>query len=733
MMMTMMGCSRGGGSGWAAASGAVVVLVAVLTVFAPPTTAALTVHVVQTCHLDVGFAETAAGELDNYRRYLVEAQNISEALKTMKNPDNAGLIFTTHPYVVSLLLDCPPGMGFTCPTEQERATIIAGLKQGNIVMQAFPHNSETATMSTELFVAGLQLGKRLARDLNISAPTVMTQRDVPGATRGMIPLLASAGVRGFSVGVNTASLPPAVPRVFVWRDEASNTDVLASLHPHGYGGIDKSDCIVIDGFDHVLCPDYKGDNEGPWSVIEVLQHWKQLKKEFPGATIVPSSFDSYFEILESVKHRLPVITQEIADTWIYGIASDPYKNTAYRALERARVSCLGSGACSAADAVMLNFTRLLLKNPEHTWGGDVKKYLHDEDNWLNVDFHRLQYSADNYVQIASMWQEQRDWGLKFARQAVPTSHPLTSFISDELAGTSPQLPSLSGYSQVADVTKEMRVGGFVVSFNATTGAIASLVHASSETVLASTANQIGTFEYKVHAASEYETFFDEYAQRIDGKIPSYFPKDFGKPGLYNNSIIANTTIVHAPIKAAFVKNDSQAASVVLQLQPPNIAHLRANFGPPDSVWIEYSFDSSRVNISLLLSNKTATRLPESAWFKFAPRVSSSGWTMGKLADANVNPLDVAVNGSRHLHAVWDGVRHSSGVSLRTLDAPLLSWGDTNPFPTPSGDWQPDVSRGVNFCLFNNIWGTNYIMWVPFRKDEHSYKYRFQLSLQQQQQ
>ena len=64
----------------------------------------------QTCHLDVGFADTAAGELDNYRRYLVEARNISQALKALKNPTGAGLVFTTHPYVVSLLLDCPPGI-----------------------------------------------------------------------------------------------------------------------------------------------------------------------------------------------------------------------------------------------------------------------------------------------------------------------------------------------------------------------------------------------------------------------------------------------------------------------------------------------------------------------------------------------------------------------------------------------------------------------------------------------
>jgi hypothetical protein len=75
----------------------------------------------------------------------------------------------------------------------------------------------------------------------------MTQRDVPGATRGIVPLLEANGVRAYAGGVNTASLPPDVPRAFVWRDMPSGKEILAMVHPHGYGGIDVSDCVVVDG------------------------------------------------------------------------------------------------------------------------------------------------------------------------------------------------------------------------------------------------------------------------------------------------------------------------------------------------------------------------------------------------------------------------------------------------------------------------------------------------------
>ena len=43
-------------------------------------------------------------------------------------------------------------------------------------------------------------------------------------------------------------------------------------------------------------------------------------REFPDAEIVASSFEEYFEHLEEVASRLdlPVLTEEIGDSWVYG-------------------------------------------------------------------------------------------------------------------------------------------------------------------------------------------------------------------------------------------------------------------------------------------------------------------------------------------------------------------------------------------------------------------------------
>merc|ERR1712176_1505921 len=71
----------------------------------------------------------------------------------------------------------------------------------------------------------------------------------------------------------------------------------------------------------------------------------------------------------------PIIDGEIGDTWIHGMQSDPWKNAINRAAQRQRTKCLKSGGCSYESGAFYNFSRLLLKNGEHTWGGDIKKFL----------------------------------------------------------------------------------------------------------------------------------------------------------------------------------------------------------------------------------------------------------------------------------------------------------------------------------------------------------------------
>ena len=173
----------------------------------------------------------------------------------------------------------------------------------------------------------------------------MSQRDVPGMTRSVIPLLVSNGVHAITVEVNTVSMPPAVPSVFRWQDPVSQTEVDAMWHPHGYGGQNGpslGSVVTVPGMPVTLAFAIRGDNSGPPSALEVLRicHTPEL---FPGARVVASGYDQFVRELVKYKSALPVYGGEIGDTWIQGVASDPWKAAVTREAMRLRSKCLDSG------------------------------------------------------------------------------------------------------------------------------------------------------------------------------------------------------------------------------------------------------------------------------------------------------------------------------------------------------------------------------------------------------
>ena len=114
-----------------------------------------TVHVISSNHLDVGFNNVgiqpnsylSADVIDEYNRlYFPRALRSAQELRDMAangtNPNNVTLTWTTHAWLVSLYMDCPPNMGFYCPTAQEREAVLAGIQRRDITWHACtPHTT----------------------------------------------------------------------------------------------------------------------------------------------------------------------------------------------------------------------------------------------------------------------------------------------------------------------------------------------------------------------------------------------------------------------------------------------------------------------------------------------------------------------------------------------------------------------------------------------------------------
>lgn len=73
---------------------------------------------------------------------------------------------------------------------------------------------------------------------------------------------------------------------------------------------------------------------------------------------------------------------------------------------KAVINSWRASGCAQArlpGVLTLWFPSSLLLNAQHTWGGDVKSYLHDTTNWDNSAFHAVQYKEDNFLYITSMY------------------------------------------------------------------------------------------------------------------------------------------------------------------------------------------------------------------------------------------------------------------------------------------------------------------------------------------
>lgn len=87
----------------------------------------------------------------------------------------------------------------------------------------------------DLLRAAVNVTHALDDRFGLPRKAVYSQRDVPGLTRGALPHLVDLGVRMISIGVNSATSPPSLPRgrPFIWRDRESGAEILMMLHPGG--------------------------------------------------------------------------------------------------------------------------------------------------------------------------------------------------------------------------------------------------------------------------------------------------------------------------------------------------------------------------------------------------------------------------------------------------------------------------------------------------------------------
>jgi hypothetical protein len=661
-----------------------------------------TVHLIFKTHLDIGFTDYARNVVQQYFEDFIP--RAIETSRTLRQEGGDQFIWTTGSWLIYEYLERAD--------VTHRKQMEAAIEAGDMVWHGLPFTTHTELMDPSLFRFGLSLSQQL--DKRFGRKTIASKMtDVPGHTRSMVPLLAEGGIQYLHLGANPASTPPDVPPVFVWRDLKTETRVLVMYQKGAYG-----DVMSVPGLPNAIAFAHTNDNHGPQTVAEVHEVFATMRKRFPNAKIIASTMDAFAERLVAVESSLPIITQELGDTWIQGVGTDPAKVSQFREFARLRREWLANGSVKASDPRLNAFSRSLMMIPEHTWGMDIKMHLPDTTNY-RVEQLKKARKTPLFRQFEASWTEQRAY-LDEALKALGNTS-LADEAKKRLQAIRPTRPSKHGFHLVSDLSTCFETPHFDIVFDAASGAIAYLHDKIYKREWASAQNLIGLFRYQTFSQADYDRYWRQYIIN-KRRTRLWSLPDNTKPGMETAG--SASQFWNPKLTALYSGRNKGGQTFLLELTPPEETYI--HYGCPKAVTVEVHLpdDEPVVDFSVQWFEKSASRLPEALWFSFSPKTSrKSNWEMDKLGE-HVSPLDVIRNGNRKLHGVDSGVYYTDArgnLSIETLDAPLVAPGE--PSLLDFNNRQPKLSMGMHFNLFNNVWGTNFPMWY-----EDDARFRFTLRL-----
>src|SRR6201996_1089163 len=243
------------------------------------------------CHLDVGFVDTQAAIMRLYfDHYFPKAIDIGEQ---MSQTGGDRYVWTTGSWMLYEYLEQAGA--------EQRKRAEKGIAAGYLAWHALPFPWETELLDRTMISGCIGFSKSLdQRYGRTTSGAKMT--DVPGHTRGIIAPLQQNGVTFLHIGINSASTPAEVPRLFVWKD-ASGGELTVMYHTD-YGGT-----YALPGSGLAIAIEVKDDNGGPHTPEEIAAIYTKLRATFPDATISASSMTDIAVAIVPFRSQLPVVTQ----------------------------------------------------------------------------------------------------------------------------------------------------------------------------------------------------------------------------------------------------------------------------------------------------------------------------------------------------------------------------------------------------------------------------------------
>eukprot|EP01127_Copromyxa_protea_P005619 TRINITY_DN15506_c0_g1_i1.p1 TRINITY_DN15506_c0_g1~~TRINITY_DN15506_c0_g1_i1.p1 ORF type:complete len:787 (-),score=136.21 TRINITY_DN15506_c0_g1_i1:30-2390(-) len=637
------------------------------------------VHVVIMTHFDLGYTDYAWCTISHYfwRIYpgIVET--------SLADPE---FIFTTHPWILYSYFNCErlqkyiinvPDVDFICPTPSMVAAVEAMIKRGQMVWHSFAYDGFNEMLGVPLFSRAFDYAKWLSTKFGVPEVVTMSNIDIPGIYRAQLPTILNSGTKALYIGQNPfdawAGAVLDLPNLFLWESPTNPKEKLLTMtHKLGYGGLTPFDAIVDPVSGHALVVQCVLENAPAYTPVDVNMYINKVKKYFPNAHVAPSTFDNFSKQLLEHVDKLPVLKQDIGDTWVRAIPSDPIKTSTFLNQRRHFEDCVSSGGCLPLQPKTMDEVFFLLSAPEHNFGLPCQIY--------------------SWEQAALSYQEKRD----MLRSAERIQNERKLAVHEE----NPE--------KEKNTEKEAPFECAKVTWGPD-AAITQLVWNGKD--YADATHKLGLVYYTEHAV-----------QGLKGEETTGWGDPVEKFLVYNSTPSLQTHSGDGCLlftaTSIIPQNDTETGPMilfhVLQFSPKeNMATLTVKFTNKAMSYHFYATWTQDVTFG------------PAASIQFRPAsTTSDSWTVTAL-DVEYSPSNFAANGTSHYHVV-DVAKFSNKLAIRPLDTPLLLFGNASASWFTNWSSPPDYDAGAWFNVFNQ-WNGNWIVgWPWIEKEEVTARYEISL-------
>ena len=656
------------------------------------------VIVVSKAHLDLGFTDFACNVKEKYLTEFIPSEiDLADKLNI---GGEKKFVWTLGSWLIKEALE----------SEALREKVTQALKNGNLVPHAMPFTTHTELLDGDLLEYGLGIVDRL--DQISGRKTIAAKMtDVPGHTVALVPALAKHGIKLLHIGVNGAAALPDVEPCFVWK--YGDAEVVV-IYDKGYGGV-----FEVPYTDQILYFDHAHDNGGVRRQNKVLSKLKKIQSQYPNYKVRAGRLDDIAEKLWEVKDKLPILEGEIGDTWIHGVATDPYKTAAFRTLCNLKNKWLREGSLLKDSDEYKKFADSLLCVAEHTWGLDMKTHLADMENYQKYKFVQarqrdllkirrplgaMPYSflcwIDNtfgsksfaYSNMQKSWVEQRGY-IDNAIHALSPSHAQEAgLLLDALRPI--QLPIVES-GEKYEYGDEIQSGEYLLNINEKGGITLSR---NGNKILDAQGRPILT--YRSYGYEDYEYWRSHY-MRSNVAWARY---DYLRPLLKKQNDYPQGLFEYRANDAT-VKKEHDEVIVSVDMTCDEI--LCNELGSPLGVKIIYRLSKDGLKVQLTWIGKDAVRTTESIAMHFYPANKTNYVKIGKKVD----PCSVVSKGGRKLSAIERAeiVVGEDIYTLGSIQAALVAsdGGNILHFDNEVADIN---ANGLSYVLCDNVWGTNFPLW-----------------------